>query len=176
MNLLELFYYQMNLVSFTGSFLWLGLILVFLTTFLLLRDKKYLEVSFVIISFCSYFFSVTMKGLFKIPRPEGAEWSPILLDNYTFPSTHVVTYTAVFGFLFYLVSNKIIKDKLLSNSLKITFGYLLLLVGFSRVVLGQHYARDVLFGYVFGAIYLFLLIFLYNRFREAMAKNKQDNR
>ena len=176
MNLFDILIHQMNLVSFSGSFIWLGFFLVFLTCFLFYKQEKYLEISFIIISLCSYFYSVTIKGLFKLPRPEGATWSPIMLDNYTFPSTHVVTYTVIFGFLFYLMSQKFFKDRLLTNSLKVTYGYLIVLVGFSRVILGQHYLRDVFFGYVFGAVYLGLLIFLYNRFREAMAKNKKNNR
>lgn len=171
MSLFDLFHSQMNLISFTGSFFWLGFSLVFLTAFLLYKQEKYLEISFIIISFCSYFYSVTLKGLFKSPRPLGADPTAILLDNYSFPSTHVVTYTVIFGFLFYLTTQKIIKDRLLRNSLKLTFLYLILLVGFSRVYLGQHYARDVLFGYLFGSVYLGLIIFLYNRFREAMSKN-----
>ncbi|NMB70030.1 phosphatase PAP2 family protein [candidate division WWE3 bacterium] len=175
MNISEILYNQMNLVSFTGSFFWLGFILVFITAFYLYREQKYLEISFIIISLCSYFYSVTLKGLFKLPRPIGAENSPVMLDNYSFPSTHVVLYTVIFGFLFYLVSQKFIKDKLLTLSLKVTFGYLILLVGISRVVLGQHYARDVMFGYLFGAIYLFMIVFLYNRLRNAMSKDKKNN-
>lgn len=175
MKISELLYNQMNLISFTGSFFWLGFALVFLTAFYLYKEQKYLEISFIIISLCSYIYSAMLKGLFKMPRPIGAESSPIMLDNYSFPSTHVVTYTAIFGFLFYLVSHKFIKDKLLTLSLKVTFGYLILLVGISRVVLGQHYVRDVMFGYFFGAIYLFIIVFLYNRLRDAMSKNKKDH-
>lgn len=175
MNIVQILVSQMKLISFTGSFIWLGILLGIFTCIVLYKNKRYLEISFIYISLGSYLYSILLKSIFQFPRPTTASITPYILDVYSFPSSHVVTYTTIFGFLYYVLGKKIIKDRLLTLTLRITFGYLVMLVGLSRVVLGQHYVRDVIFGYCFGLVYLVTLILLYNRLRDAMAKYKHDD-
>jgi undecaprenyl-diphosphatase len=83
-----------------------------------------------------------------------------ILDSYSFPSGHVMFYTIVFGFIWYLAYT------LLKHSWKRTillgfFGSLILLVGVSRIYLGQHWASDVLGAYLLGGLMLVGMVLLY---------------
>lgn len=79
------------------------------------------------------------------------------VSGYSFPSGHAMMSMAVYGLLIYFVYQ---------SSLHQTWKYLLytiftmiiLLVGFSRIYLGVHYASDVLGGYLLSFIYLLLFI------------------
>jgi undecaprenyl-diphosphatase len=104
-----------------------------------------------------------LKFIIARPRPSGA-----LVEVYTarpswsFPSGHVMNYVALFGFLFYLTYT--LAPSTVLRTLTLTLlGALLGLVGLSRVYLGAHWASDVLGGYLFGAIWLAVVIRLYLR-------------
>jgi undecaprenyl-diphosphatase len=84
----------------------------------------------------------------------------------SFPSGHVTSYMALFGFLFYLIY-ALMRPSLLRSALGAVFGALIGLVGLSRVYLGAHWASDVLGGYCFGFFWLALTIYFYRRFNGA---------
>jgi undecaprenyl-diphosphatase len=48
----------------------------------------------------------------------------------------------------------------------------LLCIGYSRVLLGQHYPLDVLAGYVFGSLYALTLLFLMRILMRTLSKSK----
>ena len=136
---------------------------VVLLYFLVKRD--YLRMLFVALSLCSGLYSAVLKSIFKLHRPEGylseglIPWERVLKSEiYSFPSTHTVFYTAFFGYLIYLSYNIKGLDKLARHAIRIFSAIMVLFVGGSRVLLGAHYVRDVVAGYVFGFIYLGLLI------------------
>jgi undecaprenyl-diphosphatase len=84
----------------------------------------------------------------------------------SFPSGHVTSYMALYGFLFYLVYT-LMRPSPLRSALLIVFGALMGLVGLSRVYLGAHWASDVLGGYCFGFFWLTLMIYFYRRRKGA---------
>lgn len=94
--------------------------------------------------------------------------SPDLVEVYehpvsrSFPSGHVASYMALYGFLFYLVYT-LMRPSPLRSSLLIFCGALIGLVGVSRVYLGAHWASDVFGGYSFGFFWLALTIYVYRR-------------
>ena len=106
-----------------------------------------------------------LKFLIARPRPEG-----FLLEGYSlppdfsFPSGHVVFYTIFFGLV--AIYSKYLPN--LSNSgRKILFavsGFLIVLVGISRVYLGVHWPTDVIGGYLLGFTILGALTAVYFRF------------
>lgn len=162
---------QMHLISFADRFIWLGaLFFVSLILFLYLRGYL-IETIFVFISLGSYFYSILLKSLFHMPRPLNAVEGFIQADRFSFPSTHTLIYTAVFGFLFYVFSTLKLKDVLLKHVIKIALAYLICMVGISRVYLGQHYLIDVIFGYIFGGIYLIFLVGLYKKMADSRPKD-----
>ncbi len=75
------------------------------------------------------------------------------LSSFSFPSGHVMFYSAFFGFLFFLVFT-LLKHSLQRTLLLILLGTLVVLIGFSRIYLGEHWASDVLAGYFLGSIVL----------------------
>jgi membrane-associated phospholipid phosphatase len=75
------------------------------------------------------------------------------VTGYSFPSGHVVQYTTLFGFSFYVVLVVWRSGRLRALALTI-LALLVVLVGPSRVFLGQHWPSDVLGAYLFAGIWL----------------------
>ena len=70
-----------------------------------------------------------------------------------FPSGHTVHYVVFFGFLFFL-SLVLIQRRRFRWPLLGLLGGLIVLIGLSRVYLGDHWASDVLAGYLLGGALL----------------------
>jgi membrane-associated phospholipid phosphatase len=84
----------------------------------------------------------------------------INLKDPGFPSGHVFFYTAFFGYLFFLTYS-LIQLSIKRTVLLISFGLLILLVGPSRIYLGEHWASDVLGAYLLGSVILLLSVYFY---------------
>lgn len=82
------------------------------------------------------------------------------LNSFSFPSGHVLTYTALFGFMLFLAYT-VLKPSFLRGLFIVVFGLLILLVGPSRIYLGGHWASDVLGAYLLGSLWLSLTVFVY---------------
>lgn len=94
------------------------------------------------------------------PTPDLARVTTIL-DTFSFPSGHVTSYVTFLGFLFYLSYTTIPRRFPLRLPLLVVLGLLIVLVGPSRVYMGQHWASDALAGYALGFSYLLAVIQLY---------------
>jgi undecaprenyl-diphosphatase len=109
-----------------------------------------------------------LKRLIQRPRPTTDVVDVFaILTSYSFPSGHVMFYTIVFGFAWYVIYT-VLQRSVLRSVLLMLLGSLILLVGVSRISLGQHWASDVLGAYLVGGIMLAGIILLYqwgrNRF------------
>lgn len=82
------------------------------------------------------------------------------LSSYSFPSGHVLFYTAFFGYLFFLTFT-LLRRSWLRVVLLILLGALIALVGPSRMYLGQHWFSDVLGGYLLGGLWLLVTVRIY---------------
>src|SRR5262249_47485166 len=109
----------------------------------------------------------TIKFVVGRPRP-----SPEMVKVYeypincSFPSGHVASYMALYGFLFYLIYS-LMRPSTLRSTLLVICGVMISLVGVSRVYLGAHWASDVFGGYCFGFFWLALTIYVYRRRKDA---------
>lgn len=114
------------------------------------------------LSIFSLLYSVLLKNIFRIPRLDSYAGDPTKLgDMYRFPSSHVIFYVSFWGLLLFLTFKKdVFGDGLAVYLLRIISVYHLLFVGISRVFIGAHTVQDVVAGYVFGAVYLAVLIYL----------------
>lgn len=106
-----------------------------------------------------------MGTLFKVaaqrPRP-GADLVRVVreLPDASFPSGHVLMYTAFFGFLFFLVYT-LLKPSLWRSGLLAVLGILIGLVGASRVYIGAHWPSDVTGAYLWGSVWLSFSVSFY---------------
>lgn len=130
-----------------------------------LARKDLIHAVLVVLSLGSGLYSSILKNIFKEGRPTSfvadgfLPWEQLLKSEiYSFPSTHTVFYTAFFGYLFYLSFNLEGIDKVIRYSVRAFTVVMIVFVGLSRVLLGAHYIKDVVFGYLFGLIYLSVVI------------------
>jgi membrane-associated phospholipid phosphatase len=126
----------------------------------------------------------SLGGLIKIivhrPRP-GVNLVHVLqlVNSYSFPSGHVLTYTAFFGFLFFL-GYTLIKHSFVRTILLVILGSLVTLIGISRIYVGDHWASDVTGAYLLGSLWLVLIVYVYRwgktRFfvRQPLAPEKPE--
>ncbi|HEX7878324.1 MAG TPA: phosphatase PAP2 family protein [Candidatus Eisenbacteria bacterium] len=116
---------------------------------------------FVLISTAGLPLNFLIKELIRRPRPAGDSVN-VLLDvvGRSFPSGHAMTATMVYGFLAYL--GFVLPARPLHRALLVAlFTILPLLIGFSRVYLGVHWASDILGGWTAGLFFLFLMVLAY---------------
>jgi undecaprenyl-diphosphatase len=78
----------------------------------------------------------------------------------SFPSGHVLNLTAGFGFAWFLAYTLLPPSWWRTCVLWLVPAYLVLL-GLSRVYTGQHWPSDVVGGYAFGSLWLWVCIWLY---------------
>jgi membrane-associated phospholipid phosphatase len=102
------------------------------------------------------------------------------LSDYSFPSGHVLYFTAFFGFLGFLTFT-LVKHAGWRWLLLVIFGGMIVLIGPSRIYEGQHWASDVLAAYLLGSIWLAFIVYFYRwgktRFfvNQPVAKDKVVN-
>lgn len=123
--------------------------------------------------------NLLIKTLVHRTRP-GADLIHVVrvLSDYSFPSGHVMLYTGFFGFVCFLTYT-LLKPSWIRTLLLVIFGSHVVLVGISRIYLGQHWASDVLGAYLLGGLCLIAGIRFYRwgktRFfvhQPAAAENK----
>jgi membrane protein DedA with SNARE-associated domain/membrane-associated phospholipid phosphatase len=95
-----------------------------------------------------------LKNLFARPRPEMAVYAE---SSYSFPSAHSAASVAFFGFLIFVLIRERVGPILVSFLVGVT---LIFLIGLSRIYLVEHYLSDVLNGYLVGALWVLLGIWL----------------
>jgi undecaprenyl-diphosphatase len=102
-----------------------------------------------------------VKDLIQRPRPAVGLVNVIsTLTSYSFPSGHVMFYLGFFGFVAFLVFS-LLKPSLKRSLLLVFLCSLIILIGLSRIFLGQHWASDVFGAYLLGSLTLVAIIQFY---------------
>lgn len=105
--------------------------------------------------------NVIVKDYIRRPRPTVDLVNVLrILDSYSFPSGHVMFYVGFFGFVWFLVYT-LLKRSWRRTSLLTLLGIFIVLVGPSRIYLGQHWASDVLGAYLLGSLTLVVILWFY---------------
>jgi len=153
---------MMTAVSFLGDW-WIPVILVFTVAAICVIKKKRIEAVFVFATLSSGILAMLIKMLVGRPRPPSFSMNPSDLfqsfSQYAYPSGHVLFFVVFFGFVAFLAWRFIAGwMRWITLSLCAT---LIVLIGPSRIYLGEHWISDVIGSYIIGTFWLIILILLY---------------
>ncbi len=142
---------------------WIAVILIGSVSGFFVIRRQFLKAGFVLATASNFVLTSVLKVLVARPRPPDFSPNPAdmfpLVNQYSFPSGHVLFFVVFFGFIAYLAW--LLHDGRVRIPVIAACGVLILLIGPSRVYLGAHWASDVLGSYIIGALWLFVLIFGY---------------
>lgn len=129
----------------------------------LLWRRLWLESGFTLLALALGLLSAPLKEVLQRARPVAGGGIQVYghVGGPSFPSGHVLSYTLLWGFLSYLVYTLPPDRPLLRRSLLAVLVALIVLVGPSRVFLGQHWFTDVLASYFLGSALLLALLAAY---------------
>lgn len=117
----------------------------------LVSHQKYLK-AFLLVFFTqgSYIFVDFIKNIICRERPT-------LHHGYSFPSGHTTITMCFYGIVIYLIM-KYTRSPFWRYTLSIFFGFMIFMVGLSRLWLGVHFLTDVIAGLFLGFIFVNLYI------------------
>jgi undecaprenyl-diphosphatase len=137
----------------------IAIILFCLILFIVPKLRKTIALPISITVITSAVFNVTLKHLFARSRPNILRL--ISETGYSFPSGHAMNNAALYTILILMIW-KHVKNTFLKIFLSLICAMLAILIGYSRVYLGVHYAGDVLGGWLFGFALSMLIYFLWD--------------
>jgi membrane-associated phospholipid phosphatase len=128
--------------------------------------KKWIEAVFVVATLLSSsVISAALKVLVARPRPPSytLNQSGLLgsFNQFAYPSGHVLFFVIFFGFVAFLSYRNFtgwIQGIAISSC-----AALIMLIGISRIYLGDHWLSDVIGSYIIGTFMLIILILLYQK-------------
>lgn len=151
-----------------------GIVIIFLAvlTIVKLRFEALLGL---LILFTTSLAGYIVKILVDRPRPNpNLVWvNDAYLENgqHSFTAGHVFTFVAIFGWLLYL-SYIFTKRNSIKRAILILLNFIvLMMVGFSRIYLGDHWSSDVMGAYLLGSIFLTLGIIYYRFLKVHYSKS-----
>jgi undecaprenyl-diphosphatase len=114
-----------------------------------------------------------LRNLFQRPRPP---WhlAYTVPTTYGFPSGDAVAATLLYGFVAVSLLRSVVTHWKWRTLIDLTAMLVILLVGFSRVYLGDHYLSDVLGGYAAGIAWLVLCLIAVRTLEQARAQQAPE--
>lgn len=148
------FAFLMDLISWPGFGPQSAIITVLLVLLIYALGLHWEAIAALAAAIFSTAVNVLVKDLVGRPRPAADLVNVIAqLNSYSFPSGHVMFYIGFFGFIGFLAFS-LMKPSLKRTFILALFGGLTVLIGVSRIYLGQHWASDVLGAYLLGSLTL----------------------
>jgi membrane-associated phospholipid phosphatase len=145
---------------------------VAITLVALLACNKRREAVFVTLSgLGGWFLAMQLKHVFAAPRPT-ADMVAVFHQWPTgsFPSGHLVFYVCYFGFLFFVARRLMRPESIFRRVVLAALVLLIVMVGVSRVYLGEHWVSDLPGSYLLGAVWLGFSLELYWKWTRARAR------
>jgi len=167
-----LFNILMQWVSYLGeTAISMALTAIIVATFA--SRRQWLEAIFMLATTSSVLLTFALKEVIHRARPfplaENATGPIQKINQYSYPSGHVLFFVVFFGFFAYLAWMHFAGRV---RMIVITIcAALIILIGPSRIFLGAHWASDVIGSYIIGTIWLFVLILAY---QEVMRRRDHD--
>ena len=159
----------MKCVTYFASkqFLIIAFLVLALWCIIYKKDKR-LAVETLIIGISGHYMNALLKETFKRVRPADPLMDP--LRNFSYPSGHASSGIIFYGLLIYLIWQLNINRavKYILSVLLLAFA---LLIGFSRIYLGMHYASDVAAGFCVGFAWLVICLWIASLLRKKMHRN-----
>ena len=145
----------MTFVSLFGKQLLLAVVLLAGCLWLFWKGNRKAAIHWLVAYICTVIMTYALKYSTRVERPVDIH------DSFSFPSAHVSTSLAVFGFLALLVARELpFKHRWLPYTVA---GVPVVAIAFSRVYLGVHWFSDVLGGASVGLLWVTLLGIAYDR-------------
>jgi len=115
--------------------------------------------------------NILINGAVGRPRPHNVHIiSPVHVGLHSFPSGHVSHSVAFYGFVLMLLiaahARVAPRERLAVRFLQGCCIFMIVFIGISRVLEGQHWPSDVLGGYILGSLCLMLGIAVYQASRQ----------
>ena len=123
--------------------------------FLLLVWRRRADAVMILLSLVPIGASNLLKLVVGKARPEYLPLD-VVPASLSFPSGHAL-FAAIFGGLLIWVAKESIQSPLIRRSVQIGLGLIILAVGWSRVYLGLHWPSDLIGGYLYGLLVVWLL-------------------
>ena len=156
------FAFVMKEISVIGN-TWIGIVMIGAVSVFYFARRQLVEAGFILATLSIFVLTAFLKVLVARPRPPYFLLDPtdILqsINQYSFPSGHVLFFIVFFGFIAYLAW--LHQTGFTRISVMAICCALILLIGPSRVYLGAHWASDVMGSYIIGVLWLFVLILGY---------------
>ncbi len=130
-----------------------------LALFIVPKFKKTIALPVAIAVFSSAILNIVLKHVFARTRPDILRL--INETGYSFPSGHAMINGSLYVMLI-LLSCRYFKSISIKVVLSIIWAVLTVLIGYSRIYLGVHYAGDVLGGWLFGFAISMLVYLLWD--------------
>jgi len=171
-------FFNMPTLHFMRVITYLGsahvLISICVMCYILIKNRKIgtlLSINLILV----FLLNRLIKIIVARPRPEVLRLE--YETGYSFPSGHAMVSCAFYGLIIVLINKSKIK-KIYKKILTIVLSLLILFIGISRVFLGVHYATDVICGFIFALMYLFIFCkYTINRkVNKINHKNKKETK
>ena len=142
----------MLLITHVHSLLGVTVLTVAVSAYLWMKRLRFWVLKLLLAVFGGMLLNLLLKHLFVRQRPHFDD--PLLtLTTYSFPSGHTMMAAVFYGTLCVLVASRVRHWRWRVVAIAVA-GFMILLVGFSRIYLGAHYLSDVLAAIAEGLAWL----------------------
>jgi membrane-associated phospholipid phosphatase len=156
---------------------WPGMVMVGAVSVYFIARCQVLEGVFILFTLSNFVLTSLIKVLVARPRPSlyipDTSGLFLSINQYSFPSGHVLFFVVFFGFIAYLAwLHQSGRVRILVIA---ACAALILSIGVSRVYVGAHWASDVLGSYIIGALWLVLIILGYQLLSPTVHSRLPEN-